>query len=149
MDVARSAPQVAHYHADVIYLLPLLGIKKGASALWYYELSLHPLGSRPTFFIPRWITHPCILHQACATRGASCWRSRGKRLIDSTCVKCNSSHPAAAAAMDRKSSQSEWTTNCACRVLVTSPLWCMVGKPYRSQVNLSGSFYRLIKHIMH
>ncbi len=22
MDVARSAPQVAHYHSDVIYLLP-------------------------------------------------------------------------------------------------------------------------------
>ncbi len=33
MDVVRSAPQGAHYHADVIYLLPYLGIKKGASAL--------------------------------------------------------------------------------------------------------------------
>ncbi len=34
VDVARSAPQGAHYHADVIYLLPKMGIKKGASALW-------------------------------------------------------------------------------------------------------------------
>ncbi len=31
VDVARSAPQGAHYHADVIYLLLLLGIKQGAS----------------------------------------------------------------------------------------------------------------------
>ncbi len=70
MDVARSAPQGAHYHADVIYLLPYLGIKMGARALWYHELSLHQLGSRPTVFIPRWTTHPCILYQVCATRGA-------------------------------------------------------------------------------
>ncbi len=28
MDVAWSEPQVAHYHADVIYLLPQLGIMK-------------------------------------------------------------------------------------------------------------------------
>ncbi len=36
MDVARSAPQGAHYyHADVINLLPRLGIKKGARGLWY------------------------------------------------------------------------------------------------------------------
>ncbi len=69
MDVARSAPQGAHYHADVIYLLPKLGIKKGASALWYSELSLHQLGSRPAVFIPRWKTHPCILNQVYATRG--------------------------------------------------------------------------------
>ncbi len=33
MDVARSAPQWTHYHADVIYLLPYLGIKKRARAL--------------------------------------------------------------------------------------------------------------------
>ncbi len=58
MDVARSAPQGAHYHADVIYLLPYLGIKKGASALWYSELGLHQLGSRPTVFIPRWTNTP-------------------------------------------------------------------------------------------
>ncbi len=37
VDVARSAPQVAHYHADVINLLPYLGIKTVASALWYSE----------------------------------------------------------------------------------------------------------------
>ncbi len=28
-----------------------------------------PLGSRPTVFIPRWTTRPCILYQVCATRG--------------------------------------------------------------------------------
>ncbi len=28
-DVARSAPQGTHYHADVIFLFPYLGIKKG------------------------------------------------------------------------------------------------------------------------
>ncbi len=47
-----------------------MGIKKGASALWYSELSLHQLGSRPTVFIPRWTTHPCIVYEVCATRGA-------------------------------------------------------------------------------
>ncbi len=70
MDVARSTPQGAHYQADVIYcLLPKLGIKKGASALWFSELSLHQLESRPKVFIPRWTTHPSILYQVCATRG--------------------------------------------------------------------------------
>ncbi len=59
-----------------------MGIKKGASALWYSELSLHQLGSRPTIFIPRWKTHPCILYQVCATRGVAVWRrhSNGNRL---------------------------------------------------------------------
>ncbi len=33
MDVAWSAPKGAHYHADVIYLLPLLDIEKGAKEL--------------------------------------------------------------------------------------------------------------------
>ncbi len=28
---------VAHYYADVIYLLPSLGITKGAWGLWYSE----------------------------------------------------------------------------------------------------------------
>ncbi len=50
MDFARSTPQGAHYHADVIYLLPLMGIKKGASALWYSELSLRQLGSRQSLY---------------------------------------------------------------------------------------------------
>ncbi len=53
---------------------PLNGNKEGASALWYSELSLHQLGSRPTVFIPRWITHPCILYQVCATHGATAVR---------------------------------------------------------------------------
>ncbi len=35
-----------------------MGIKKGASALWYSELGLHQLGSRPTVFIPRWTNTP-------------------------------------------------------------------------------------------
>ncbi len=45
MDIDRSAAQGDHYHVDVIYLLPYLGIKKGARALWYSKLSLHQLGS--------------------------------------------------------------------------------------------------------
>ncbi len=49
-----------------------MGIKKGASALWYSELNLHQLGSRPTVFVPRWTAHPCILNQVCPTRGAGC-----------------------------------------------------------------------------
>ncbi len=78
VDVARSAPQGAHYHADVIYLLAKMGIKKGASALWYSQLSIHQLGSRPTVFIPRWTTRPRILYQVCVTRGAT--RSVGPAL---------------------------------------------------------------------
>ncbi len=70
MGVTRSAPQGAHYHEDVIYFLPKMGIKKGARALWYSELSLHQLGSRPTVFIPQWTTHPYILYEVCATRAA-------------------------------------------------------------------------------
>ncbi len=45
MDVAQFEPQGAHYHADDIYLLPYLGLKKGTRALWSSELSLHQLGS--------------------------------------------------------------------------------------------------------
>ncbi len=63
MDVTRSVPQGAHYHEDVMYVLPSLGINKGARGLWYSELGLHQLGSRPTAFIPQWTTHPCILYQ--------------------------------------------------------------------------------------
>ncbi len=48
-----------------------MGIKEGASALWYSELSQHQLGSLPTVFIPRWTTHLCILYQVWATRGAA------------------------------------------------------------------------------
>ncbi len=71
MYVARSAPQGAQYHADVIYLFPQLRIKKGARALWYSYLCLRQLGSRPTAFILRWTTHPCILYQVCATRAVN------------------------------------------------------------------------------
>ncbi len=45
MDISRSAPQGAHYHEDVIYLLSKLGRKKGPRALWYSEFSVHQLGS--------------------------------------------------------------------------------------------------------
>ncbi len=51
-------------------LAPLTGNKEGSKCLWHSELSLHQLGSCPTVFIPRWTTHPCILYQVCATRGA-------------------------------------------------------------------------------
>ncbi len=68
MVVARSAPRGAHYYADVIYLLPLLGIKKGARALWYSELgptparfptnSLYtPMDNTTVYSIPR-LCHP-------------------------------------------------------------------------------------------
>ncbi len=95
MDVARSAPQGAHYHAGVIYLLPLLGIKKGATALWNSEINLHQLGSWSTVFLPRWATHPCILYQVYAACGASdvassslgwaCWRDP-KNVATAACV---------------------------------------------------------------
>ncbi len=42
----------------------------GTRDLFYSELSLNQLRSRPTIFIPRWATHPSILSQAFATRGA-------------------------------------------------------------------------------
>ncbi len=74
IDVAQSAPQGAHYHADVIYLL---GIKKRVRALWSSELNVHQFGSRPTIFLTRWTTHPCILYHVCATRVQShCYRVR-------------------------------------------------------------------------
>ncbi len=41
MYVVRSTPQEAHYHANVIYLLPYLGIKKGARDFWYSGLRLY------------------------------------------------------------------------------------------------------------
>ncbi len=54
------------------YLLdPLAGNKEEG-------MGLMTLGVRPSFtrfpvFIPRWITHPSILYQVCATRGARMW----------------------------------------------------------------------------
>ncbi len=53
MGVARSAPQGAHYHTDVIYLFPKLGIKNGTWDLWYSGKGLHLLGSRPTLIMPQ------------------------------------------------------------------------------------------------
>ncbi len=44
-DIARSASQGPHYHVDVIYVLPLLGIKKGARGFSYSELDPHPANS--------------------------------------------------------------------------------------------------------
>ncbi len=38
--------------------------------LWYSGLGIHQLGSRPTFFIPRWTKHRCILYQVCDARRA-------------------------------------------------------------------------------
>ncbi len=40
------------------YLLaPFTGNQKGSISLWYSELGLHQLGSRPTFIVPRWTAH--------------------------------------------------------------------------------------------
>ncbi len=52
MDVARSEHQGAHCHAHVIYLLPSLGVEKGAWGLWYSELGLPRLCSRSALFVP-------------------------------------------------------------------------------------------------
>ncbi len=75
MDVARCAPTGGSLPCGRYLLPPLTGNKEGSKGFWYSELSLHQLGSRPTVFIPRWTTHPCILYQVCATRGARfcCW----------------------------------------------------------------------------
>ncbi len=40
MDVVRSVPQGAHYHADAINLLLQLGIKEGAKCKWFSEFEL-------------------------------------------------------------------------------------------------------------
>ncbi len=64
MDVARATG--TQFHGDVIGSLP-----------WSRELmvlrvrNVHQLGSRPTFFIPCWTTHPCILYYRCGI--ACCW----------------------------------------------------------------------------
>ncbi len=50
MHVAWSAPQGAHYHVDVIYLLATIGTPIN-SVLYKHS------------FILDWITHPCILYQ--------------------------------------------------------------------------------------
>ncbi len=55
MGVAGSAPQGAHYHADVTYLLPQLEIKKGAWGLWYTrsvpdQHSVYPVGQHTFAF---------------------------------------------------------------------------------------------------
>ncbi len=42
MDVARSAPQGAHYHADVIYLLSKLGKKEGSRSLMVLRVKPTP-----------------------------------------------------------------------------------------------------------
>ncbi len=46
-EIAQSTPNGTHYHAEAIYLLRE---KKGARSLWYSEVGLHQLGSRPSFF---------------------------------------------------------------------------------------------------
>ncbi len=52
IDVAQSVSQGAPYHADVIYLLPSLGITKEARGRWYSGLGLHQLGFRSKFSVP-------------------------------------------------------------------------------------------------
>ncbi len=41
---------------DIICFLTKLGIGKEVLSLGYAEVGLHQLGSRPTFFIPRYLT---------------------------------------------------------------------------------------------
>ncbi len=66
MDVARSAPQGAQYHAGAIYLLTGLGVKEGAKKVWNTELGLHQFSNRP-----QRTAHLCILNQARDARGAT------------------------------------------------------------------------------
>ncbi len=70
MDVTRSEPQMVHYHANIIYLLPLLGIRKGVSGTLVfdehsvYSVEQHtfafctkcvmPVGLRAAFAYDRW-----------------------------------------------------------------------------------------------
>ncbi len=56
MDVTRSAPQGVYYHADVIYLLILLGINKGA---------YRNLVQANILYTPVEKTHPCTPYQVC------------------------------------------------------------------------------------
>ncbi len=48
-------------------------IKVLVTYLRYSGLNLHLLGSRQTFFTPRWAVHLCFLCQECDARGAMCW----------------------------------------------------------------------------
>ncbi len=48
MDVARSAPQGAHYHADVIYLLPKMGNKEGSKNLMVLQVRPKPTRVPPS-----------------------------------------------------------------------------------------------------
>ncbi len=51
MGTAQSAPQGTLYSADVIYLLPKLGMNKGARTLRNPELGLHQFGHRTAVYI--------------------------------------------------------------------------------------------------
>ncbi len=58
-DVARSAPPGAHYHADVVYLLPLVGIMRGVWGLWYSisnQHSCYPVGQHTFVFYTKCVT---------------------------------------------------------------------------------------------
>ncbi len=52
MGVARPTPLGGQNYMDVIYSLPLLGIRKGALGLWYCGLGLHQFSSRPISILP-------------------------------------------------------------------------------------------------
>ncbi len=97
MDIARSAPQGAHYYANFFQskegrmeLIVLRGMPTSTLLLisiryipvdnsnfdWelkreFMMLRVKPTHIRPTFFIPRWIKHLCILYQVCDERGAT------------------------------------------------------------------------------
>ncbi len=52
-----------------------------AGALWYSELSINQQGSRSTVFIAGWTTHPCIVCQVCANRGAAPAAARDSSVV--------------------------------------------------------------------
>ncbi len=70
MDIARSSPQGAHYHVNVIYLFPLIGNKEGSKELMVLRVLPTTTLSRLTVFIPRWTAHHYIVYQVCAAQVA-------------------------------------------------------------------------------
>ncbi len=75
---------------DVIYLLPLLGVKKGAWSLRYSGLGLHQLGSWPTCFMPTWTIRNFILYQVCDARAVcTCYFGSQRRCGDVKLISVN------------------------------------------------------------
>ncbi len=86
MNVSRSAPQGAHYHADVIYGTPS----------WAYN---NWAQTKTKFVTPRWTKHHYILYQVCYARGGTvcclalystmvCLRSWQNFVVIGSCSVC-------------------------------------------------------------